>query len=143
MEHITVRAKKANPKKKAGKKSRQRRSAAHKLRSVRLVLGGLSAVQVGRKYGDASRAVSYWVQRFKEQGAKGLEEAPRSGRPSTIAPAQMKKLKAFVSATRAKPSVVSGRILADFIKRNFGVTFTRQHGRRILNQLDSQDHSVL
>lgn len=101
------------------------------------MLGGLSAVQVGRKYGDAPRAVSYWVQRFKKHGAEGLEEAPRPGRPSTINPAQMKKLKSFVSETRAKPSVVSGRILADFIKRNFGVSLTRQQGRRILNRLDS------
>src|SRR5882724_11430360 len=119
------------------KKTRKRTSASHRLRSVRLVLGGLSAVKVGRKYGDSARLVAKWVQRFKTHGAKGLQEAPRSGRPSTINLSQVKKLKAFVSKARARSEVVSGQLLADFIKKNFGVALTRQQGRRILNRLDS------
>lgn len=122
---------------KTNKRTRQLRSAAHKLRSVRRVLGGLSTVKVGIKYGDSQRAVADWVQRFKKHGAKGLEVPPRSGRPSTISPAQMKKLNAFVSMTRARSETVSGQLLADFIKKSFGVALTRQQGRRILNRLDS------
>jgi len=110
---------------------------AHKLRIVRLVLGGLSTVKAGQKYEDSQRAVSNWVQRFKKYGAKGLEEASRPGRPSTLNPSQMKKLKVFVSTTRTKSEIVSGRLIADFIKKSFGVTLTRQQGRRILNRLDS------
>src|SRR4051812_3727286 len=116
------------PAKKTDGKPRKRKGAAYKLRSVRLVLGGLSTVKVGRKYGDSQRAVANWVQRFKRFGAKGLEEAPRSGRPSTLNPSQMKKLKAFVSATRARSEAVSGQLLADFIKKSFAVALTRQQG---------------
>lgn len=137
MEHFSVLAQKMKSAKKIAPKSRQLRSVAHKLRSVRYVLGGLSTVAVGLKYGDSQRAVSNWVQRFKKNGLKGLEEAPRSGRPSTLNPTQMKKLKAFVSATRARSEVVSGQLLADFIKKSFGVALTRQQGRRILNRFDS------
>jgi transposase len=119
------------------KKTRKRTSASHKLRCVRLVLGGLSAVKVGRKYGNSPRAVANWVQRFKKQGAKALHEAPHTGRPPTINPSQMKKLKSFVSRARTRSEPVSGRILAEFIKRSYGVTLTRQQARRILNRLDS------
>jgi len=125
------------PSKKTAKKTRKRTSAAHRLRSVRRVLGGLSTVRVGQMYGDSQRAVSNWVQRFKKHGAKGLQKSPHPGRPSTINPSQMKKLRVFVAKTHSNSQVISGRALAEFIKKSFGITITRQQGRRILNRLDS------
>lgn len=138
MEHNLVLAQKARPSRKEATKSRKRTSASHRLRSVRLVVvGGLSAVKAGQKYGDSPRAVANWVQRFKKHGAKGLEEAPHPGRPSTINQKQTKMLKAFVAKARAKSETVSGPMLAKFIKKSTGVTLTRQQARRILNRIDS------
>lgn len=107
------------------------RSAAHRLRSVRRVLAGEPAAAVGRRYGDSPRAVAYWVSRYRDSGAKGLETAPRSGRPSKLAPAQLKMVRAFV----AREGAVSGPALANFIKGRFGVVVTRRQCSRILDGL--------
>ena len=107
----------------------------HRLRSVRRVLGGLSAVKVGQLYGDSPRAVSYWVERFKARGVAGLNVSPRSGRPSKISPAQRRRVEAFVAKAREHLERVSGGILATFIKEALGVTITRRQCERILKQL--------
>lgn len=113
------------------------RSVIHRLRSVRRVLRGLSAVKVGWMYGDSPRAVAYWVTRFKAHGARGLEVLPRSGRPSKINSEQMKKLKTFVIKSRAKSQRVSGGVLATFIKKAFGVTLTSRQCGRILKRMSA------
>lgn len=112
---------------------------SHRFGSVRLVLGGLSASEAARRRGDSPRAVANWVRRFKRRGAKGLGEAPHPGRPPTITPARASILRAHVASLRAQAVLVSGRVLADYIKRSFGVALTRQQARRILNRLDTQD----
>ncbi len=119
------------------RKIRVLRSPAHRLRSVWLVLGGLSAVKVGRRYGDSSRAVSNWVQRFKKDGAKGLEDAPHPGRPSTLNLSQERKLGAFVAKAGTGSRKVIGGILAAFIKQAFGATLTRRQCERILKRLNA------
>jgi transposase len=133
MEHKSVLVQK----RKIPKISRKRTTLAHRLRSVLLVIGGQSTVAVGKKHGDSQRAVANWVQRYKKQGAQGLKEQPRSGRPATLSSSQWAKLRILVSKARSDSQIVSGRIVAEIIKRNFGVSLTRQHARRILNRFDS------
>jgi transposase len=122
------------------KKSRQRRAqrdSAHRLRSVRLVLGGLSAVKVGHKYGDSPRAVSIWVERFKALGEKGLVSSTRSGRPPKLLSRQMKQLEQYVTTSRKKSLRVSGGTLVLIIKKKFRTTMTRRQCERILKRLRS------
>lgn len=121
---------------KPAKNKRPQRSPAHRLRSVRLVLAGASTVKVGKKYGDSPGAVGQWVKRFKEHGAKGLESAARSGRPSSLTTSQQRRLEAYLEKERAESRKVSGGILATFIVRTFGVTLTRRQCERILKRLN-------
>jgi transposase len=107
----------------------------HRLHSVALVLYGLSASEAGDIYGDSPRAVAYWVTRFKEKGIEGLEEEPRSGRPSKLTPLQIQKLQTFLKQTHAKSKIVSAAMLSKHIKEQFDVSLTRTQCWRILKRL--------
>jgi transposase len=49
---------------------------------------GLPHATVARRVGTASSQVRKWVRRFRESGVEGLADAPRSGRPCRISPAE-------------------------------------------------------
>ena len=124
------------PKRKTQKSPKKpvHKSITHKLRSVRKVLDGVSAVQVGSMYGDSSRAVSYWVTQFKEHGRAGLESAPHPGRPSKLTTTQMREVRAFAKEARAQGVNVTGEAISEFIRKKHRVKITRQHCRRILSR---------
>jgi transposase len=105
---------------------------------VRLVLGGASAVAIAERFGDSPRAVSKWVERFETFGVAGLADARRSGRPSSLSPAQEKRLSAFIERTEAKSERMSGGILANYIAKHFRVTLTRRQCERILRRVRVQ-----
>ncbi len=130
MEHKSVRGRKQKT-----QQTRNVRSAKHKLRSVRRVLGGLSAVKVAALYGDSPRAVASWVARFKASGADGLETAARSGRPRTLSPAQIRRVERYVRESRERSEPLSGPSLSVFIGQKFGVSLTRQHCLRIIKRV--------
>jgi transposase len=57
---------------------------------ARIVLRAANAdtptnVQIGRDLGCSNRTVGQWRQRYHNLGLSGLQDAPRSGRPRTIA----------------------------------------------------------
>jgi transposase len=106
----------------------------HRLHSVVLVLNGFSCSEVARFYGNSERIVAYWSKRFEEAGIAGLEEGSRSGRPSTMTDAQLRKVQSFIKTSREKHESVTGPALAAFLKGTFKVSLTVRQCRRILNQ---------
>ena len=107
----------------------------HRLHSVALVAYGLSASEVARIFDDSPRAVAYWVKRFKQHGLAGLEEESKPGRPSKLAPAQMKKLQAFVNRSKRTGKPVKAETLVDFISKEFRIALTIRQCWRILKRL--------
>lgn len=107
----------------------------HRLHSVVLVFNGLSCSEVAKCYGDSARIVAYWVKRFEEQGIAGLQEEARSGRPSKLTPAQLKKVAAFVEeSSQTNGAPIDGKALSAFIKKRFDVSLTVRQCRRIVKQ---------
>jgi transposase len=100
-----------------------------------LVLSGFSASEVARIYGDSPRAVAYWVKRFNDEGAAGLEEEARPGRPSKLNAAQMKKVQTFLKRSRAKSQPVNADALSSFILTDLRISLTPRQCWRILNRL--------
>ena len=47
---------------------------------------GMTVSAVGRKVGRARRIVCKWADRFIRKRLRGLEDAPRSGRPPRFSP---------------------------------------------------------
>lgn len=107
----------------------------HRLHSVALVAYGLSASDVARIFDDSPRAVAYWVKRFKQYGLAGLEEESRPGRPSKLAPAQMKRLQAFLNRSKANSKPVKAETLAGYILKEYGIVLTIRQCWRILKRL--------
>jgi len=107
----------------------------HRLHSVVLVLHGLSSSEVGRMYGDSSRAVAYWVTRFKERGLRGLEEDDRPGRPTRLDASQLKKVQRFMTLSRQKINPFPARLVQEYILNQFGVTFTIRQCQRMVKRL--------
>ncbi len=108
----------------------------HRLHSVVLVAHGLSASEVARIYGDSPRAVSYWVKRFNKDGAEGLEEEVRPGRPSKLGQAQMNQVRRYVERYRTESKRLNAQLLSDYIIRGFGVKLTLRQCWRILKQFN-------
>ena len=107
----------------------------HRLHGVALILGGLSASEAARIYGDSARAVAYWVKRFNDEGVAGLEEEARPGRPSKLDATRMKKVQTFLKQSEAKSQPVNADTLSNFILTEFGIALTSRQCWRILNRL--------
>jgi transposase len=107
----------------------------HRLHCVVLVAHGISASEVGRIFDDSPRAVAYWVKRFKQHGLAGLEEEARSGRPSKLNPAQMKKLQTFMKRSQASSKPMKAETLAGYILKEFRIVLTAGQCWRILKRL--------
>jgi DNA-directed RNA polymerase sigma subunit (sigma70/sigma32) len=55
-------------------------------RLILLLAEGYTLSEVGRRVGLQRRIVRKWAQRFERKRLKGLEDAPRSGRPARFSP---------------------------------------------------------
>jgi transposase len=53
---------------------------------------GKAKQEIAQKLGIARQTVQRWEKRFLEKGTKGLEDAPRSGRPRGIQPEQVAQI---------------------------------------------------
>ena len=54
--------------------------------TILLLAKGMSVSAVGRKVGRARRIVCKWADRFIRKRLRGLDDAPRSGRPPRFSP---------------------------------------------------------
>lgn len=97
----------------------------HRLHAVLLVAQGQTPRHVAQMLGDAPRTVEYWVTRFEKSGLGGLAEGERSGRPSRLTAAQMRRIESALrkSPRDAKMNVAlwDGPTLSAFIVREFNV----------------------
>ncbi|MBA3461689.1 MAG: helix-turn-helix domain-containing protein [Deltaproteobacteria bacterium] len=55
-------------------------------RAILLLADGVSQAEVGRRVGLRRRIVRKWAERFVDRGLRGLNDAPRSGRPPRFSP---------------------------------------------------------
>ena len=55
-------------------------------RTILLLADGVSQVETARRVGLRRRIVRKWAERFVERGLRGLDDAPRSGRPPRFSP---------------------------------------------------------
>src|SRR5580698_10320204 len=62
--------------------------AVKRARVILLSAGGMSNREIAAVVGLSENVVGKWRHRFRKDGPIGLEDAPRSGRPSPYAPEQ-------------------------------------------------------
>jgi transposase len=73
-------------------------------RAKMLVLGstGHGAEEIAAQLGVVRQTVTRWLGRFEAQGMKGIEDAPRSGRPPLILPPKIAEI--VEKTTQEKPA---------------------------------------
>jgi Winged helix-turn helix len=55
-------------------------------RTILMLADGVSQAEVSRRVGMRRRIVRKWAERFVDEGLRGLNDAPRSGRPPRFSP---------------------------------------------------------
>ena len=100
---------------------------------------GMTCPEVARLLGDAPRTVEYWVHTFEEIGLAGLLEGERSGRPRRLSDRQIQEVNAVL---RRMPREVGlggnlwdGKMLANWIERQFGIDLGVRQCQRLFRQL--------
>lgn len=107
-----------------------------KIAAVRLVRSGMSRSAVGRTMGLSASTISRWWRLARKGGANALFPRPVSGRPRKLPEKDLRRLAADL---RGRPSAVGLRaerwtlaLVADLIRREFGVAYHPSHVSRLL-----------
>ena len=81
----------------------------------------MNCKQVAELFGDATRTVEYWVNRYINEGLAGLTDVERPGRPPKLSSKQLDEINAVL---REDPKTVGleggmwdGKMLSSYIKK--------------------------
>ena len=72
--------------------ARNDREALRQVWTMVYISGLATYKQIATATGISRRSLQYWVQRYREEGAAGLPDRPRSGAPKKITPAVRKEI---------------------------------------------------
>ena len=111
----------------------------HKLHGILLVSSGYSSTEVAKLFGHSPRTVQYWVHRFEQSGFAGLQEAQRSGRPTTI-DADIQKsvgrdLRRSPRELGYAQNLWDGKLLSHHLSQRFEITIGVRQCQRLFHQL--------
>lgn len=102
-------------------------------------------LHIGREVGCSNLTVGKWRRRYLELGLPGLQDAPRSGRPRTIAPPTRVQVISVASALpqdhkRTVTRWTLAEIVAAFLDAFHTATISRSSVWRILHDIDLKPH---
>lgn len=110
--------------------------SSHRFLAIRDLVLGASRQAVRARYGIGHDTLWQWLRRYNEQGAKGLEEAPRSGRPRKL---PLQDVAAFKHRIEAQPDLEEDGVvrwravdIQQVLKDEYGVEYTSLTGVRRL-----------
>lgn len=103
--------------------------------AILLAAEGLSNIEIERRSGLGREHVATWRRRFVEQGLRGLDERPRSGRPRTFGADVRQVLSRLAGTVPPAGKHWTLRSLADAVVGQLGVSISRSQVRRILIEL--------
>ena len=114
----------------------------HRLHAILLIAQGITISDVAALLGDSPRTIQNWVRRFEDEGAAGLIDADRPGRPNKLNEHQILCIK---KALRMPPEKFGlrairwdGRTLSAFIKQQYSFELGVRQCQRLLRQLGFQ-----
>lgn len=111
---------------------------ARRLLAVASVLDGASRTQAAETAGMTRQTLRDWVHRYNEEGAEGLLDRPRPGRPGRLGEEQLKHLDMLVEQGPdiTEHGVVRWRCadLQSVIAQTFAVRLSERHVGRMLGK---------
>jgi len=112
---------------------------ASRLLAIAAVLDGQSRQQAARLADMDRQTLRDWVHRFNAEGAAGLRDRSRSGRPRLLADALRPELAALIAngPDLEREGVVEYRLahIQELAKRHFGADYSRGGMHAVLQQM--------
>jgi len=116
------------------------RQAAIRLQAGELILRGFDDDEIVEFLDTSLSSVERWKKKVDEGGLQALARKSGSGRSSKLTPEQFQELKTIILAgARASGYLTdrwTSRIVADLIRKKWGVDYCHSNVRKILNDLD-------
>jgi len=109
-----------------------------RLLAVLWAVEGKSALEIARTLHRSRRSVQIWVYRYRDQGLTGLENRPRSGRPSRL---KRDRLAALETRIEAGPRPedgscrLAGREIQRILAQEFGTVYSLAGTYRLLHRM--------
>lgn len=110
----------------------------HRLHGILLICCGFSCSKVADLFGHSRRTVQYWIRRFEESGFSGLQETPRSGRPTVMDEAICQPV---AQDLRRSPfefgytqNLWDGKLLSHHLAQSYGVHLGVRQCQRLFHQ---------
>ena len=111
----------------------------HRLHGILLACFGMNCYDVAKLFGQSPRTIQYWVGRFEKNGFAGLEETPRSGRPSVI---DKERSKVIGQDLRRSPrdfgytqNIWDSKLLSHHLYVHYHVKIGERQCRRLFHQM--------
>lgn len=102
----------------------QQKSIQMKMRLLALAhfKDGHSRTQIAKYLKVSRTSVNKWVQTFLEEGLDGLQEKPRTGRPTFLTPEQREQLSLYINnrASGSSGGRLTGADIHAYIVKEFG-----------------------
>lgn len=121
------------------KSAKQEALEKRRLRAGRLLLKGVSQVEVSQRLGVAKSTVSGWAKRVHEGGLEALRSGGALGRPAGLDTTQraelVRALKQGAIAHGFSTELWTLPRVGQLIARRFGLRYSEPHVWRILRQL--------
>jgi transposase len=110
------------------------------LRSILLVHEGNTLAQVGQILEVARITVERWIKRYRDLGVTGLlVRGPYQGKKPRLSLEQKRELAIMVRQGPEESGLDTGvwtsPIIADLVKRRFGISYSPSQIRRVLHEL--------
>lgn len=111
-----------------------------RLQAIRLLHQGLSQAEIARQLKVSRQAVHIWYQKYQTGKRTALRSTTATGRPPKIAFSAIKQRlpKILIGGAAARGFVIglwTTANIAAVIKQEFGVSYHRDHVRRLLHTL--------
>jgi transposase len=111
-----------------------------RMRAWELHEQGWKQKDIAAALGVSEGAVSQWFKKVKTQGVQALRHQPPPGRQAQLSAGQMAQLPALL-ALGAEAFGFRGQVwttarVVEMIKQQFGVSYHRAHGSRLLRRLN-------
>ena len=107
-----------------------------------LVSEGFSYEDAARVMGASARSARRWWKAYKNNGDSGLQEKPPVGRPARLTPNQTDTISAVIResprAVGLNGDIWTGKILSEWLRREFSTSITDRRARQILTLLRNE-----
>jgi transposase len=110
-----------------------------RLYAVYQISKGKDAQEIQDLYSASHKSICNWVHRYNAEGVEGLKDRPRSGRPPLLNDSQKSELDQLIQGSPLEhgyPTATwTGALVADLIKKRFGVEYKKAQVYNILHSL--------